>query len=107
MDLVATSTRSDQVRLSPDVFAALDELRDFMFQSVYVQEGLRVEQEKAAACVKSLFTYYLEHPDEVPEEYHLAPGDLPTRIADYISGMTDRYALRVYEQLFLPQGWLM
>jgi dGTPase len=43
----------------------------------------------------------------VPQEYHRAPGDLPTRVADYIAGMTDRYALRIYEQLFLPQRWLL
>ena len=42
----------------------------------------------------------------MPEEYHRAPGDLATRVADYISGMTDRYALRTYERLFLPRGWL-
>ena len=46
-------------------------------------------------------------PEEIPAEYHRAPGDLPTRIADYIAGMTDRFALRTYEQLFLPQGWLL
>jgi dGTPase len=57
--------------------------------------------------VRSLFAHYLDHPDEVPQEYHRAPGDLPTRVADYIAGMTDRYALRIYEQLFLPQRWLL
>jgi dGTPase len=57
--------------------------------------------------VRALFSHYLEHPEEVPEEYHRAPGDLPTRVADYIAGMTDRYALRAYEQLFLPHGWLL
>ncbi len=106
-DLVDESTDAPDVRLSPPVFEALDSLRDFMFDQVYLRDDLRQEQDKAIGLVRALFSYYLDHPDEVPEEYHHAPGDLPTRIADFIAGMTDRYALRTYEQLFLPRGWLM
>ncbi len=106
-DLVEASEGRPEIRLSPRVFAALDQLRDFMFDQVYLRHAARVEQEKAIELVRSLFSYYLEHPDEVPAEYHRAPGDLPTRVADYIAGMTDRYALRTYERLFLPQGWLL
>jgi dGTPase len=62
---------------------------------------------KAITLVRARFAHYLDHPEEVPADYHQAPGDLPTRIADYIAGMTDRYALRTYERLFLPQGWLL
>jgi dGTPase len=106
-DLVRGSQDSPEIRLSDEVFRALDELRDFMFERVYLREQARSEQDKAIALVRALFGYYLEHPDRIPEEYHRAPGDVPTRVADYIAGMTDRYALRVYEQLFLPQGWLL
>ncbi|HET9722372.1 MAG TPA: deoxyguanosinetriphosphate triphosphohydrolase [Actinomycetota bacterium] len=106
-DLVEHSADSPQVLLSEHVSRALDVLRDFMFERVYLRDEARSEQDKAIALVRTLFAYYLDHPDAVPAEYHQAPGDLPTRIADYIAGMTDRYALRVYEQLFLPQGWLL
>ncbi|HEU4355708.1 MAG TPA: deoxyguanosinetriphosphate triphosphohydrolase, partial [Actinomycetota bacterium] len=106
-DLVEHSDDSSQIRLSEDVSRALDVFRDFMFERVYLRDEARAEQDKAIALVRTLFAYYLDHPDTVPAEYHQAPGDLPTRIADYIAGMTDRYALRVYEQLFLPQGWLL
>jgi dGTPase len=106
-DLVARSQDQPEVRLSPEVFAALDQLRDFMFAEVYVREGTRDEHEKAVKLIRDLFSYYLEHPDEMPAEYHRSPGDLPTHVADHIAGMTDRYALRTYERLFLPQGWLL
>ncbi len=106
-DLVEGSAEGPEVRLSDEVFRALDALRDFLFERVYLRDEARSEQEKAMGVVRSLFAYYLDHPDQVPEEYHRAPGDLPTRVADYIAGMTDRYALRIYEQLFLPQGWLL
>lgn len=106
-DLVRSSAEGQDVRLSEPTAHALDVLRDFLFERVYLRPEARSEQEKAIGVVRALFSYYLEHPEAVPEEYHRAPGDLPTRIADYIAGMTDRYALRVYEQLFLPQGWLL
>ena len=106
-DLVTASSGQPEIRLSPAVFAALDELRDFMFDQVYMREDARGEHEKAMKLLRDLFAYYLEHPDEVPSEYHSAPGDLPTRVADHIAGMTDRFALRTYERLFLPQGWLL
>jgi dGTPase len=106
-DLVDRSVDSPEIRMSDEAFRALDTLRDFLFERVYLRDEARSEQDKAIALVRSLFAHYLDHPDQVPEEYHRAPGDLPTRVADYIAGMTDRYALRVYEQLFLPQGWLL
>ena len=106
-DLVHASEGTPDIRLSDPAFRALDALRDFMFEQVYLRDDARAEQEKAISLVRSLFVYYLDHPDEVPAEYHRSPGDLPTRIADYIAGMTDRYALRTYEQLFLPQSWLL
>jgi dGTPase len=106
-DLVEHSAAGPDVALSTDVFRALDGLRDFLFERVYLRDEARAEQERAIGLVRTLFTHYLEHPDQVPEEYHRAPGDLPTRVADYIAGMTDRFALRTYERLFLPQGWLV
>ena len=106
-DLVASSEDHAEILLSPEVFRALDELRDFMFAEVYLRAGARDEHEKAMKLLRDLVQYFLEHPDELPPEYHRAPGDLPTRVADYVAGMTDRYALRTYERLFLPQGWLL
>jgi dGTPase len=104
-DLVGASRDPFEIRLSDSVFRAMDELRDFMFERVYLREDARAEQDRAIALVRSLFSHYLERPKDVPEEYHRAPGDLPTRVADYIAGMTDRFAVTVYEQLFLPRGW--
>jgi dGTPase len=106
-DLVSASEERPEIQLPHEAAGALDRLRDFLFEHVYLREDAAQEQQKAIGLVRSLFSHYLDHPEDVPEEYHLAPGDLPTRVADYIAGMTDRYALRVYEQLFLPRGWLL
>jgi len=106
-DLVEVSDGADEVGLSPAVLAALDELRGFLFDRVYLRTEERSEQRKAIELVRSLFAYYLDHPEGIPAEYVSTGSDLPTQIADYIAGMTDRFALRTYEQLFLPQGWLL
>jgi dGTPase len=105
-DLVTASEDQPEVQLTKPVFAALDGLRDFMFEQVYLREDSEGEHARATRLIRELFQHFLDHPDDLPEEYHRAPGDLPVRVADYISGMTDRYAIRTYEQLFLPHGWL-
>jgi dGTPase len=106
-DLVTNSEGADTLRLSPNAFAALDELRDFMFERVYLRAEAAEEQRKAVELVRTLFRYYLDHPEALPAEARRAPGDLPDHVADHIAGMTDRYALRTYERLFLPLGWLL
>jgi dGTPase len=106
-DLVAHSQDRDEIAMSQPFLEALDVLRSFLFQGVYLRPEARSEQEKAVSLVQTLFSYYLEHPEAVPAEYRAVPGDLATQVADYIAGMTDRFALRTYEQLFLPQGWLL
>jgi dGTPase len=106
-DLVTESAEAEEICLSPDVLQALDELRTFLFEHVYLRPDAAQEQEKALGLVRALFAYYLEHPDDIPEEYRHTPGDHRTHVADHIAGMTDRYALRTYERLFLPQGWLL
>jgi dGTPase len=105
-DLVSSSEDREEIQLSKEVFGALDSLRDFMFEQVYLREDTHGEHERATRLIRELFQHFLDHPDDLPEEYHRAPGDLPTRVADHISGMTDRYAIRTYERLFLPRGWL-
>ena len=107
LDLVDQSDGAEEIRLGASALGALDELRTFLFDRVYLRSDARAEQEKAIAVVRSLFSYYLDHPEAVPAEYSSAPGDAATRVADYIAGMTDRFALRTYEELFLPQGWLL
>jgi dGTPase len=106
-DVVGQSEDRDEIALSPPVFGALDALRDYMFSEVYLRESARGDHKRATRLIRDLFSHFLEHPDEMPPEYHEAPGDLPTRVADFISGMTDRYAIRTYERLFLPRGWLL
>jgi dGTPase len=106
-DLTAESWDRDEIRMSEPVLGAMTDLRSFLFERVYLRGEVRDEHEKAVGMVRALFAYYLDHPEQIPAEYLAAPGDVATHVADYIAGMTDRFALRTYEQLFLPQRWLL
>jgi dGTPase len=106
-DIVSATGEGPEARMSDPILAALDELRQFMFDHVYLRAEAAAEQEKAIGVITALVKHYLEHPDEIPEEYARAPGELADRVADYIAGMTDRYALRTYERLFLPRGGML
>jgi dGTPase len=106
-NIVVTTGDGPEVRMSDDVYEALDVLREFMFDRVYLRAEAAAEQEKAVEVIRALVEYHLKHPDDIPDEYAGGPGDVADRVIDYVAGMTDRYALRTYERLFLPQGWML
>ncbi|MGZ4399606.1 MAG: deoxyguanosinetriphosphate triphosphohydrolase [Gaiellaceae bacterium] len=94
-DLVETSAREGEIRQSDEVGEAMASLRQFMFESVYLSEHTRDQNEMAERVVERIFGHLLDHPEA------LAPGqgDLPTRVTDYVAGMTDRFALAFAERL--------
>lgn len=104
--MVSASANAEAIRMTPEVEAAMLALRAFLFERVYLSGDAKGEDPKALELVKRLFEHYLAHPDELPEEFALESlGPLPQRVVDYVAGMTDRYALRTYEKLFLPSRW--
>jgi dGTPase len=99
-DLVETSDAAGDIRQSAPVAEAMLALRSFLFERVYGQGPLRAEAERAGFVVRSLFTYFCERPDEMDDDE--PPIDLAERVSDHVAGMTDRYALRRFEELLLP-----
>jgi dGTPase len=107
-DMVAASTDSDEIRMSDEVWDAMMELRAYLFDNVYLSSDAKVEEPKAYTLVRRLFEHYMEHPDALPDPPPPRAQDpLPRLVTDYIAGMTDRFALRTYEQLFLPRKWML
>jgi len=84
-----------------------EELRDFMFSSVYTNPAAKKEDEKAKMVVHRLYEYYTENPDALPPEYAaIALGsDVPRAVCDYISGMSDRFCISTFEDIFVPRSW--
>lgn len=103
-DMVATSARTGDILLSDAVWDAMGELRSFLFSTVYQSEPVMREARKAQNLIAALFDYFVSYPDAVPGEYRAICGGDPVRAAtDYVAGMTDRYAVRTYEELFVPR----
>lgn len=102
-DMVATSSAEGDIRLSPSVWDAMMELREFLFRRVYLSSEVLEEVDKATRLINALFDYYVSHPAEVPQEYHaISEGDSLRAVSDYIAGMTDRYAKSRIRELFEP-----
>ncbi len=105
-DLVSTSAEAGDIMMSEPVWEAMMELRSWLYTNVYTQSDAKVEEPKANGLVEALFMYYIGHLDEVPREYRVHDTDKPqVQVADYISGMTDRYAIRDYQSHFIPRAW--
>ena len=105
-DMVTTSEDCDDIALSQPVWDAMMELRAFLFERVYVRSDAKGEEPKANRLIESLFNYYIDHFDEVPEEYRRRPQDgRLVEVADFIAGMTDRYAVFVFQGLNVPRSW--
>jgi dGTPase len=98
-----------QIRLSPEVLHALVTLRDVLFERVYERADIRQEFERAERVISELWAYLHLHADEFHAR-HWPKGvpdseNLSRAVADFITGMTDRYALRTYQDYFLPRPW--
>ncbi len=96
------------IEMEKTVKNAHAELLRFMFDNVYISSAAKVEEKKAEEIVKSLYRHFAEHPEQMPEEYQLIiEREGVTRAAcDYISGMTDNYAVNKYSELYLPAFWM-
>ncbi len=97
------------IAMDAEVLGALDALRDFLYARVYEDNRVRDEFEKAQAILGELWTWYHDHADEFrsnwwPKGARESEG-LDRAVCDFISGMTDRYALRAFEELRLPRRW--
>jgi dGTPase len=106
-DIVSTSSEKAEVSMSRDVLAALNELREFLFREVYTNPHVKREADRAQHVVAELFRYFSEGPQAMPAEYQADPRSegVERRVADYIAGMTDYYAIRLFEDLFVPKMW--
>lgn len=87
------------IRFSPGIHAAANELREFMFQRVYLFDLTRKDAERGKRVVHFLFDYFAAHPDAMASDFRIAADPVARQAADFISGMTDRYALRLARDL--------
>ena len=106
-DTIRTSREAGKILLSPAVDRALKELRAFMFENVYRNPVAKGQESKAKDMLQRLFEYYIKHPECLPEDFQpqLSFDGMERTVCDYIAGMTEKYAMYKYDELFIPMAW--
>lgn len=107
-DIITFSKDKNTIGMSEETGKAMKELRAFMFEHVYNNNRAKSEEGKAENLVITLYEYYFKHFDLIPDELKVLTdrGDSKEQIVcDYISAMTDRFAIAVYDELYIPKCW--
>ena len=106
-DVVKSSLGRPVIAMTPAVESAMLELRSFMFERVYRNPVAKGEESKARRIIQELYRYYIDHPEKFPEDFQpqLDMEGLPRVVCDYVAGMTDKYAVYKFEEIFVPSGW--
>lgn len=105
--LIDESADKPYIKMSDEVQAATDALRGFLFENVYLNPVAKGEENKARELLCKLFEYYVKHPEGMPELYlgNTESEGVERCVCDFLSGMTDRYAIETYNALFVPRVW--
>ena len=106
-DMIFHTLETDQLGMTPEVENAMEALRNFMFERVYRNPVAKGEEAKARDILKQLYEYYISHPDRIPPDFRpqLDFDGMERTVCDYIAGMTDKYAMYKYDELFIPLAW--
>jgi dGTPase len=93
--------------MTSDISEATNELRAYLFKNVYTHPVAKAEDAKSQDLLASLFEYFKENPEKMPKLYfdNIERDGIGRCVCDYISGMTDRYAIQVYQNIFVPKTW--
>lgn len=98
---------TDTIGMAPEIQQAHDLLHSFMYENVYHNLNAKAEEQKAKILIEELYRYFRQHPEKMPELYRkiARDEDVDRAVCDYISGMSDGYAVDLYSELFIPRFW--
>ena len=104
--VIAYGTDGD-IGMTEPHWEATMKLRSFMFENVYFNSAAKSEDSKVADMIEHIYEYFRKQPDKLPPEYqaNIEEDGVERSICDYIACMTDRYALALFEELFVPKTW--
>ena len=106
-NVVRSSAGRPEVTMSDGVAALTEKLRQFMFNEVYLGSIAKTEETKAEAMLEMLFDLFMKQPQKMGEDatHRIEMYGLKTAVTDYIAGMTDRYAVALFREIYIPKGW--
>lgn len=107
--IARASEGKSKVSMEEDILAALNEVRAFMFENVYLTPSAKMEEETAFNMISGMYDYFSKNVDKLPQMYIklLDSYDLDTVLCDYLSSMTDRYAVYIFENIFVPKNFFV
>lgn len=109
IDVVNNSKDQHKIMMSDKMSYYKNKLRTFMFENVYhCQEVKKVEEmDKINHIIRELYHFYLRNPNKLPDEYYqmIDEWGVEEIVKDQIAGMTDRYAINVFSEIFIPKRW--
>lgn len=106
-NMISNTQNTGVLSMHHEVSDAMGALRTFMFERVYTNPVAKGEEAKAKDIMRKLFDYYYSHPDKLPADFipQLDFDGISRTICDYIAGMTDKYAIYTYSEIFIPTAW--
>ncbi len=107
-DIVTNSMGKNDIMMSEPVAEAMKKIRQFMFERVYKNPEAKAEEGKAEVLMETLYQHYLKNVDDLPEEFLnlISEGEPREKVVcDYVGAMSDRFAIAVYEEIYIPKSW--
>ena len=107
-NIITNSMNQNDIKMSPEVSKAMTGLRQYMFDHLYRNSVAKSEENKAKDLLQHLFEFYMDNPNEMPDQYTnmMIQGEKRDRVVcDYIAGMTDQYAIAKFNEFFVPKAW--
>lgn len=102
--VISASADLADICMEEEIGQATAKLREFMFENVYYNPVAKKEETKAKLLLEDLYFYFIEHPEKLPPQRGGTVGDdVPRRVCDYLAGMTDRFAIRLYTSIHIPE----
>ena len=99
--VVKESDNKPQIGMDTEIYDAMMGMRQFLFENVYISSEPKIEERKAKHIIEGLYEAYLKNPDLIPNN----ESDIHSSIRDYIAGMSDRYAVSKYSEIYIPKFW--
>ncbi|MBQ1526753.1 MAG: deoxyguanosinetriphosphate triphosphohydrolase [Lachnospiraceae bacterium] len=110
-DVITNSSGKPEISMSDEIYEATLELRRFMFENVYLNPVVKHEEKKAEKLVENLYEYYLREFQNIPEEYRFLTDDKnigkDRLVCDFVSSMSDRYAINIFNSIYMPKSWAL
>jgi len=107
LSIVNSSMGKNEIIMDDDMLECFNKLHEFLFAMVYTNPKAKGEESKAEELLESLYYYFVKYPEKIPEDAcpYIALEPIERCVCDYISGMSDRYAINIYKEIFIPEAW--